>query len=265
MNAPEKVTVPRLTAMKKAGRRIVMLTCYDFLTAALLDECGVDCLLVGDSVASVVQGRDTTIPVTLDQIIYHAEMVARAAKRALVVCDLPFGTFQRGAQAALDAACRILKETGCPAVKMETTLSNMDVVSALAEAGVPVMAHIGLRPQSIHSLGSYRVQRDVETMIEEAQAAEQAGAFAMVVECVSSEAARQVTAAVSIPTIGIGAGPDCDGQVLVTPDLLGLTPGKLPKFSKPYLDLRSLFRTAVGSYADEVRSGAFPGPEHSYQ
>lgn len=261
----EKITVPAFVALKRAGRRIVMLTAYDYLSAALLDDCGVDALLVGDSLAMVVQGRSSTLPVTLEQILYHTEMVARAAKRALVIADLPFGTFQLGTQTALQAACRLLKESGTTAVKAETTLGQIPTIAALVEAGIPTMAHIGLRPQNIQIEGTYRVQRDTETLVAEAQAAERAGAFSILLECVSSAAAKAVTEAVAIPTIGIGAGVHCDGQVLVTPDLLGLTPGKLPKFSKPYLDLRARIRSAVDDYAREVRDGTFPGPEHSYK
>ncbi|HEY1065091.1 MAG TPA: 3-methyl-2-oxobutanoate hydroxymethyltransferase [Pirellulales bacterium] len=267
MNAPMttgKVTAPKLTAMKAAGRKIVMLTAYDAPTASLLDASGVDCLLVGDSVGTTVQGRDTTLPVTLDQIIYHAEIVGRAVQRALVIVDLPFGSFQIGPKETVAAAVRVLKETGCPAVKLESSLAQADCVAALADAGIPVMAHCGLRPQSVHQIGGYKVQRDRERVLADAKAAADAGAFAVVLECVPVSLADEITAAISIPTIGIGAGAGCDGQVLVVHDLLGMTP-RPARFVKAYAQLAETIQSAARQYCDEVRGGTFPSEEHTYQ
>ena len=220
-----RVTVPRFVAMKSEQRKISMLTAYDYTMAALLDKSGVDGILVGDSLSMVVQGHDTTLPVTLDEIIYHAEMVGRAVSRALVVVDLPFPCYHVGVRSAIASAGRILKETRCQAVKLESGAAQAEVISGLVSAGIPVMAHVGLRPQSVHLLGGYRVQRDEEQLLADAQAAEQAGAFSVVLECIPSGAANRITQALKIPTIGIGAGTDCDGQVLVVNDLLGLTSG----------------------------------------
>ncbi len=241
-----------------------MLTAYDFLTAKLLDEAGVDSLLVGDSLGNVVQGRATTVPVTLDQMIYHGEMVARAAQHALVVVDLPFGTVQLGPHETLRAAIRVMKETGCAAVKLEVTAGQAPVIEAVASAGIPVMGHCGFRPQAVHQFGRQIVQRDA-AVLADARAAQEAGAFAVVLECVGQEIANAVTSALSIPTIGIGAGNSCDGQVLVTPDLLGLTAEPGPKFLKRFADLRGQILSAVGQFCEEVRNGSFPDSEHSYK
>ena len=267
MNTPQttgKVTAPRLTAMKAAGRKIAMVTAYDAPTAALLDASGVDALLVGDTVGVTVQGRETTLPVTLDQIIYHAEIVGRAAKRALVIVDMPFGTFQLGPNAAVAAATRILKETGCPAVKLESSKAQAACVAALVDAGIPVMAHVGLLPQSVHQIGGYKVQRDRDRLLADAQAAAEAGAFAIVLECIPVALANEITTMLSIPTIGIGAGAGCDGQVLVVHDLLGIT-AKPPKFVKQYAQVAEVIQTAARQFCDDVRSGVFPAAEHTYQ
>lgn len=259
-----RVTVPQLEIMKREGRKIVVATAYDFPTAQIADEAGADVLLVGDSLAVVVQGHDTTLPATVDQMLYHTEIVRRAAKRALVVGDLPFGSYQQGPEQAIEVSVRFLKETGCDAVKLESGPRQMETVAALVGAGIPVMAHVGLKPQSIRALGSYRVQRSHE-IVEQAKEAEHAGAFAIVFECMASDLAREATAALSIPTIGIGAGPHCDGQVLVFHDLVGLTAGRTPKFVKMYADVRSVLKDAVAAYADEVRRGAYPDSEHAYE
>jgi 3-methyl-2-oxobutanoate hydroxymethyltransferase len=261
---PAKITVPKFTAMKTAGRKITMLTAYDYTMARLLDQTGVDGILVGDSLSSVVQGHATTLPVTLDEMIYHAEMVGRAVQRALVVVDMPFPSFHLGRYRAVENAGRILKETRCEAVKLEGGAGQADVIAALHSAGIPVMAHCGLRPQTVHQLGGYKVQRDEQRLLEDARAAAQAGAFAIVLECIPAELSAKITRSVSVPTIGIGAGLDCDGQVLVTHDLLGLTDGHVPKFVKPYTDLRSAIRQAVGQYCQDVRDGMFPGPDQTY-
>jgi 3-methyl-2-oxobutanoate hydroxymethyltransferase len=256
-----RMTVPRFTALKTKGRKISMLTAYDFPFAALLDQAGVDAILVGDSVSMVVQGHDNTLPVTLDQIIYHAEIVGRAVERALVVVDMPFPTFHVGRTAAVAHAARILKETRCQAVKLEGGVEQAETISALVAAGIPVMGHVGLRPQAVHQLGGYRVHRDAPRLLADAQAAQDAGAFAVVVECVPPEVATHVTAALAIPTIGIGAGSGCDGQVLVLHDLLGLTMGYVPRFARPYADLRATVKQAVEAFCRDVTAGTFPGPE----
>ncbi len=259
------MSVPRFAAMKVAGQKITMLTAYDYTMAALLDSAGIEGILVGDSLGMVVQGHATTLPVTLDQMIYHAEMVGRAVRHALVIVDLPFPTYHLGTHEAIRNAARVLKETRCQAVKLEGGADQAGVIAALVSAGIPVMAHCGLRPQSIHQLGGYSVQRDRGRLLEDAKAAAQAGAFAMVLECIPSDLAAEVTAAVPIPTIGIGAGAGCDGQVLVLQDLLGLTPGRPPRHVKAYADLKQVVLDVVSRYRDEVRSGAFPGKEQSFK
>jgi 3-methyl-2-oxobutanoate hydroxymethyltransferase len=259
------MTVPKFTALKASGRKISMLTAYDYTTASLLDAAGIEGILVGDSMGMVVQGHDTTLHVTLDQMIYHAEIVGRAVKQALVVVDLPFPTFHLGPERAIEAAARILKESRCQAVKLEGGKQQAKVIAALVEAGIPVMAHCGLRPQTVHTLGGYKVQRDRQQLLEDAQAAEAAGAFAMVLESIPAAIASEITETVKIPTIGIGAGVGCDGQVLVTPDLLGLTVGYVPRFVKTYANVGSIIAEAVTQYRDEVRSGEFPGKQQTYQ
>lgn len=259
-----RMTVPKFVAKKAAGQKIAMVTAYDFAMARLLDEAGVDALLVGDSLAMVVQGHENTLPATLDQMIYHAEMVGRGAQRSLVVVDLPFPSDRLGVGEAIRAAGRILKETRCHAVKLEGGDDQAEVISGLVGAGIPVMAHCGLRPQSVHQLGGYGVQRDRERLLNEARSAQQSGAFAVLLECIPCDVAAEITAAVSIPTIGIGAGAACDGQVLVLHDLLGLTTGHVPRHVKRYGDLAGVIREAVGRYCEEVRGGRFPGPEQSF-
>jgi len=251
--------------MKQHGDKIVMLTAYDHTMASLLDQAGADVLLVGDSLGMVVQGHDTTIPVTLQQMIYHGSMVVRAARRALVVVDLPFPHGQLGVRATLRAAARVLKQTGCQAVKLEGGAQQAETIQALVSAGIPVIAHVGLRPQSVHALGGYRVQRDAEKLLEDAKAAEAAGSFCVLMECVPMDLARQVTATLQVPTIGIGAGPFCNGQVLVTNDILGLTLSKSPKFVRQQVDLASQISKAVEDHCQAVRSGAFPSQSESFQ
>lgn len=241
-----------------------MLTAYDFLTASLLDAAGIEGILVGDTLGMVVQGHSTTLPVTLDQIIYHAEIVGRAATHALVVVDMPFPTTHLGVHEAIASAARVLKETRCQAVKLEGGADQAGVISGLVAAGIPVMAHCGLRPQTVHQLGNYRVQRDRDRLLADAQAVEAAGAFSVVLECIPEELAREITAALKIPTIGIGAGAGCDGQILVIQDMLGLTPGRLPRHVKTYAKLRDTISEAVARYRDEVRDGTFPGREQSF-
>ena len=260
----QQITVPQFTAMKSSGRRITMLTAYDYALAGLVDAAGVEGILVGDSLSMVVQGHATTLPVTLEEMIYHAEMVGRAVRHALVVVDMPFPSFHLGVHKAIDSAGRILKETRCQAVKLEGGIEQAEVIAGLVSAGIPVMAHCGLRPQSIHQLGGYRVQRDERQLLADAQAAEHGGAFAIVLECIPADVAARITAGVKIPTIGIGAGAGCDGQILVLNDLLGLGSGYVPRHAKTYADLSKTIVEAVTCFRDEVREGKFPGEEHAF-
>lgn len=260
-----QLTVPRFSAMKAEGRKITVLTAYDYTTARLVDACGVEGILVGDSLSMVVQGHANTLPVSLDEMIYHGEMVGRAVRHALVIVDMPFPSFHLGVHKAIENAGRILKETRCQAVKLEGGADQADTIAALVAAGIPVMAHVGLRPQSVHQLGGYRVQRDRQKLLADAQAAEHAGAFAIVLECIPTALAREITERCTVPTIGIGAGPDCDGQVLVINDVLGVSSGYTPKFVKAYADLGAETRRAVTAFRDDVRTGAFPAPEQGYE
>jgi 3-methyl-2-oxobutanoate hydroxymethyltransferase len=264
--APQRpMTVPRFVSAKNDGRRLAVLTAYDYMWARLLDESGVDAILVGDTLGMVVQGRDTTLPVTVEQMIYHGEMVARAARNALVIVDLPFLSYQLSPRDAILNAGRILKETGAAAVKLEGGEGVAETIAALVAADIPVMGHIGMRPQSVRTLGGMsRVERDVDRLLADARAAEQAGAFSIVLELVTAEVAAEVTRSVAIPTIGIGAGAGCDGQILVTQDMLGLTPDFSPRFVKKFANLRQVVGDAVSDYVREVSAGTFPGPEHSH-
>jgi len=264
----ERVTVTAVRAMKARGERVVMLTAYDTPTARLLDAAGVDVILVGDSLAMVALGYETTLPVTLEEMLHHTRAVARGAARALVVGDLPFLSYQVSREEALRSAGRMLKEGNAQAVKLEGGLEVAGTVAALLEAGIPVMGHIGLTPQAVHRMGGYKVQgRTAEAaarLLKDAVALERAGAFSLVLEGLPWQVAGAVTEAVGIPTIGIGAGPRCDGQVLVTNDLLGLFDEFTPKFVKRYANLRETLLQAFGQFREEVRAGAFPGPEHSF-
>ena len=250
--------------MKQRGEKITMLTAYDYPTAQMLDASGVHCLLVGDSLGMVIQGHDTTIPVTLEQMIYHGEIVARGAKRAMVIVDLPFPVGQINVTHTVKAAAKILKQTQCQAVKMEGGHQQADSIAALVDAGIPTIAHIGLRPQSVHAIGGYRVQRDADRLMKDALAAQSAGAFCVLMECVPSELAQQVTQSLNVPTIGIGAGPHCDGQVLVTNDLLGWNGGNVPKFVRKYAQLRQQAKEAIEGYCRDVQNGDFPAPKESF-
>jgi len=256
---PRPMTVPLFRAAKGRSEKLAVVTAYDFTGAKLVDEAGADCILVGDSLGTVVQGHATTLPVTLAQMAYHTAMVARGTKRALIVADLPFGSCQESPRQAVRSAVRLLK-AGAAAVKIEGGERTADAIQALVKADIPVMGHIGLTPQSVHALGGYKVQRDGAMLMADAAAVVSAGAFAMVIECVPSALAAAVTAAVPVPTIGIGAGPGCDGQVLVFHDLLGLFDGFRPKFVKRYAELGEASRTALRAYCEEVRKGQFPGP-----
>jgi 3-methyl-2-oxobutanoate hydroxymethyltransferase len=262
-----RVTVRDIAAAKARGEKWPMLTAYDALTARIFDEAGIPVLLVGDSAGMVVYGHDTTIPVTVDDLIPLTAAVVRGTRRAMVVADLPFGSYQASPGAALGAAVRFLKEAGAHAIKLEGGQRVAHQVEELVAAGIPVMAHLGLTPQSVHAFGGYRVQgrgEDGERLLHDAKTLEAAGAFAVVLECVPAPLATQVTEALSIPTIGIGAGPDCDAQVLVWQDMAGLSP-RTPKFVRKYADVAGVLRDAAAAYAADVASGAFPAPEESYR
>jgi len=258
------VTLPDFARWKQQARKISVLTAYDFTTARLLDAAGVDCLLVGDTLGMVVQGWETTLRVTVDQMIYHAEMVARAARRALVVADLPFLSYQVSPEQAILSAGRFLKETRCQAVKLEGGRRMAATIAALTGAEIPIMGHVGLTPQSVRRIGGYKVQRDAEAIVADAEAVAEAGAFALVLECVPADIAARITESLPIPTIGIGAGPHCDGQVLVSPDLLGLFDDFRPKFVRRYADLGTLIKKAAAAYVADVASGKFPNDQESF-
>ena len=263
------MTVTDLLAMKVAGRRIVVLTCYDAVFARLLEQAGVDVLLVGDSLNQVLAGHETTLSTTLDQMIYHAAAVRRGSRRALVFVDLPFLTYQISIPEAIRNAGRVLQETGAHGVKLEGGSHMADTVSALVERGIPVIGHLGLTPQSVHALGGYRVQGREEKgagrLLEDAKALEAAGACAIVLELIPAPLAARISKSLTIPTIGIGAGPGCDGQVLVLHDMLGLNEQFAPKFLKHYAKLGDSVRDAVRGFAAEVRDGKYPGKEHSFE
>jgi 3-methyl-2-oxobutanoate hydroxymethyltransferase len=254
--------------MKSEGRRITALPAYDHLFASLLDKAGVDVLLVGDSLATVVQGRDTTVPVTMDQIVYHCELVGRAAQRALVVGDMPFLSYQVSTEDALRNAGRLLKEGRAEAVKLEGGAPCIETVRRLVDAGIPVMGHLGLTPQSIHQFGTYRARGqeadEQRRILDDAKSLEHAGAFALVLEKVPAELGQRVANALSIPVIGIGAGPHVDGQILVTHDLLGLFTRFRPRFVRHYAELAATIEAAIGAYCTDVRKGSFPSADESY-
>jgi 3-methyl-2-oxobutanoate hydroxymethyltransferase len=259
------MTVPEFRAAKARGAKLAVVTAYDYTSARLCDEAGVDAILVGDSVGMVVQGHPTSLPVTLEEMIYHTRCVVRGARRSLVVVDLPFMTYQVSGKQAVRNAGRLLKVGGAHAVKMEGGVRMRGAIKACVDAGIPVMGHVGLTPQAVHQLGGFKVQRDSDALLTDAAAVLEAGAFAMVVESVPAELGAKITASVSIPTIGIGAGAGCDGQVLVFHDMLGLFPDFKPKFAKRYADLGTAVKTAVESYCREVRDGSFPAAEHTFR
>lgn len=270
MNAETRpLTVNDLVAMKAAKRRIVMLTCYDAVFARLLEQAGVDVLLVGDSLNQVIAGHETTLSTTLDQMIYHAGAVRRASRRALVFVDLPFLTYQITIPEAIRNAGRVLQESGAHGVKLEGGSHMAETVAALVQRGIPVIGHLGLTPQSVHALGGYRVQgrdpADADRLVKDAKALEAAGACSIVLELIPAALSARVSQALTIPTIGIGAGSQCDGQVLVLHDMLGLNEQFTPKFLKHFAQLGDAVREAVRSYADEVRAGKYPGKEHSFE
>lgn len=264
----KKVTIQTLKQMKDAGERITMLTAYDATFARLFDEGGIDALLVGDSVGMVVQGQDSTLPVTLDEIIYHCRAVKRTTRRSHVVADMPFMSYQANLDDAVRNAGRLVSEGGAEAVKLEGGAEFAPVIARITRAGIPVMGHIGLTPQSVHQMGGYKVQgkgdEQARRLIADAVQLEKAGCYALVLEAVPLELAAEITRRLSIPTIGIGAGIHCDGQVLVSYDLLGLNPTFVPKFVKKYIDGASVIGDAVARYRDEVKGQSFPADEHSF-
>ena len=264
----QKVTVNTLFRMKQDGEKITMLTAYDFITAGLLDGLGIDIILIGDSLGMVVLGYETTLPVTMKEMLHHTKAVARAVKRSMVVGDMPFMSYQISPGEALYNAGLFLKEANAHAIKLEGGRRICPIVSNIVGAGIPVMGHLGVTPQSVHQMGGYGVQGQgkevARKMIDDAKALQEAGVFAIVLEKIPSGLAQKITETVRVPTIGIGAGPYCDGQVLVTQDLLGMFEKFVPKFVKQYASLNSEIRSAIGDYIKEVKSGEFPGEEHSF-
>ena len=263
-----RITTNTLQTMKQDGEKIAMLTAYDYSLARLVDGAGVDVILVGDSASNVMAGNETTIPITLDQMIYHASGVVKGAQRALVVVDLPFGTYQGNSKAALESSIRIMKESGAHAVKLEGGAEVGESVERILTAGIPVMGHLGLTPQSIYKFGTYTVRArekaEAQKLLADAKHLEQAGCFAIVLEKIPATLAKQVSTAISVPTIGIGAGPDCDGQVLVLHDMLGITQDFSPRFLRRYLDLEKNIQSAIAQYVGDVRGGKFPTERESY-
>ncbi|HBX89981.1 3-methyl-2-oxobutanoate hydroxymethyltransferase [Alistipes sp.] len=262
------VTTYRLTEMKQRGEKIAMLTSYDYSMARIVDAAGIDVILVGDSAANVMAGYETTLPITLDMMIYHARSVVRAVERALVVVDLPFGTYQGNSKVALDSAVRIMKETEADAVKMEGGEEILESVQRILSAGIPVMGHLGLTPQSIHKFGTYAVrakeEAEAEKLVHDARLLADAGCFACVLEKIPAALAARVTSEIDIPTIGIGAGGACDGQVLVIHDMLGINKGFSPRFLRRYADLHTVMTDAVGRYIADVKEGDFPNEREQY-
>jgi 3-methyl-2-oxobutanoate hydroxymethyltransferase len=265
---PEKVSAPSLRSSKQRGERLVCLTAYDYPTARIVDEAGIDIILVGDSLGNVVLGYGNTVPVTLEEILIHLKAVRRAVQRALLVADMPYGTFHTGDDDAVRNALRLVKEGGAEAIKLEGGHKRVQLVKRLVDEEISVMGHIGLTPQSINQLGAYRVQGKTAVtarqLVDDAKALEDAGAFAIVLEVVPREIAKLITETVSIPTIGIGAGVHCDIQVLVIHDMLGLSFGKQARFVRPYANLRDVMTDAVTKYADDVRNGTYPSNDESY-
>ena len=263
-----KVTTHRFLEMKQKGEKISMLTSYDFTTAGIVDKAGVDAILIGDSASNVMAGYATTLPITVDQMIYHAKSVARAVQRALVLCDMPFGSYQIDRHEGLKNAIRIMKESGCDALKLEGGVEIIDTVKGILDAGIPVCGHLGLTPQSINKFGTYAVrakeEEEAKKLIDDAILLDKAGCFAIVLEKVPAALATEVTKVVKCPTIGIGAGNGTDGQVLVIDDMLGKTQGFSPKFLRRYADLGTVMTDAIGQYVTDVKSGDFPNESESY-
>jgi len=263
-----KVTTHRFIEMKQRGEKISMLTSYDFTTAGIVDSAGVDGILVGDSASNVMVGNATTLPMTVDQMIYHARAVVHGVKRALVVCDMPFGSYQSDRKEGVKNAVRIMKESGCDALKLEGGAEIIDTVKGILDAGIPVMGHLGLTPQSINKFGTYAVrakdEAEAEKLMEDAQLLAEAGCFSLVLEKVPATLASKVTANLPIPTIGIGAGAGTDGQILVVADMLGMTKGFSPKFLRRYADLNTIMTDAIGHYVSDVKTSSFPSADEAY-
>ncbi len=263
-----KVTTHRFIEMKQKGEKISMLTSYDFTTAGIVDSAGIDGILIGDSASNVMAGNQTTLPMTVDQMIYHARSVVKAVKRALVVCDMPFGSYQVNAAEGVSNAIRIMKESGCDALKLEGGVEIVDTVKRILDAGIPVMAHLGLTPQSINKFGTYAVrakeQEEADKLISDAKLMAEVGCFAVTLEKVPAKLAAEVSKAISVPTIGIGAGNGTDGQILVVADMLGMTKGFSPRFLRRYADLNTVMTDAIGNYVADVKNGDFPNESESY-
>ncbi|MHA6696531.1 3-methyl-2-oxobutanoate hydroxymethyltransferase [Chryseobacterium sp. A301] len=264
----KKVTTESLRKMKFDKEKITMLTAYDFTTAKMVDAGGVDSILVGDSAANVMAGHETTLPITLDQMIYHTQCVVRGVDRALIVADLPFGSYQSNPEKALESAVRMMKEGGAHAVKIEGGVEIEKSIRKIVNAGIPVMAHLGLTPQSIYQFGTYKVRakedEEAEKLLRDAKLVEELGCFALVLEKIPADLAKKVSESISIPTIGIGAGPDCDGQVLVYQDMVGMNQGFSPKFLRRYLDLYTQISGAVSQFVSDVKTADFPNEKESY-
>lgn len=268
-SSPKRVRIRHFQQAKRDGVKIVGLTSYDYLSAGIFDRAGIDFLLVGDSAGNTVFGYDTTLPVTVDELIPLTRAVARGAKRALVVADLPFGSYETNPREAVHTAIRFMKETGAHAVKLEGGERSAEQIRHIVEAGIPVMAHVGFTPQAEHGLGGHVIQgrgeEGAEKLLRDAKAVEAAGAFAVVLEMVPSESARAVTEALTIPTISVGAGPHCDGQLLVWTDWAGFTTGRIPRFVKQYAQIGKDLEDAANAFREDVSSGAYPAPEHEYE
>lgn len=268
VNDTRKVTTHRFIEMKQKHEKISMLTSYDFTTAGIVDKAGIDGILIGDSASNVMAGNTTTLPITVDQMIYHAQSVVRAVKRALVVCDMPFGSYQVDAKDGVRNAIRIMKETGCDALKLEGGVEIIDTVRRILDAGIPVMGHLGLTPQSINKFGTYAVrakeEAEAEKLVSDAKALAEAGCFSVVLEKVPAQLATRVTGEISVPTIGIGAGNGTDGQILVVDDMLGKNDGFKPRFLRRYADLNRVMTDAIGCYIEDVKNSDFPNEKESY-
>ena len=267
--APDrKVTTHRFIEMKKRGEKISMLTSYDYTTAGIVDGAGIDGILIGDSASNVMAGNGTTLPITIDQMIYHAKSVVRGVKRALVVCDMPFGTYQVDRKEGVKNAIKIMKESGCDALKLEGGLEIIDTIKGILDAGIPVMGHLGLTPQSINKFGTYAVRAkedaEAEKLLSDAKLLSDTGCFSVVLEKVPSALATRVSKEISVPTIGIGAGNGTDGQILVVDDMLGMTQGFTPRFLRRYADLNAVMTDAIGNYITDVKSSDFPNESESY-
>ncbi|MBC2716945.1 MAG: 3-methyl-2-oxobutanoate hydroxymethyltransferase [Desulfobacteraceae bacterium] len=261
---PSHITINTLYSMKQKGEKITSITAYDYPFAKISDEAGIHIILVGDSVGMVVAGEDNTLGVTMDQMIYHTKIVSKAVNHAMVIADMPFMSYQTSVEQAITNAGRFLKESNASAVKLEGGATVSKTIKAITECGIPVQAHIGLLPQSIHQMGGYRVQRDEAQLLSDARTVEEAGAFSVVIEGIPADIAAEITQTISIPTIGIGAGPDCDGQILVIHDLLGMTDRRIPKFVKQYTSLRQQASDGIKEYIADVQNKTFPLKDHSY-